>query len=62
MRCMRYLVLLVMLPLAGCSVLFPTDVDPCPLPPEQHPEAWQQIPILDATGAVVMYSYVCTGR
>lgn len=35
---------------AGCA-LFPTQVDPCPLPPEQHPEAWSAVPM----------GYVCGG-
>lgn len=52
-------VFLLLLPLGGCKVLFPTDVDPCPLPPEQHPEAWKVTPMTDAAGNVIMYSYVC---
>lgn len=38
--------------LSGC--LFPTAVDPCPTPPEQHPEAWQ--PITTREGIVLGYA------
>lgn len=36
---------------AGCA-LFPTAIDPCPLPPERHPEAWTPIGM----------GYVCGGE
>jgi len=46
--------------LTGC--LFPSDVDPCPMPPEQHPEAWQRIDVKTADGWLVGYAYVCGGQ
>lgn len=55
---MRYLFLL--LPLAGCG-LFPAEVDPCPMPPEQHLDVWVAVPLTDATGNVISISYACRG-
>lgn len=54
---MRYLPLLLLL--SGCDVLFPDAPDPCPTPPEQHPEAWKAVPMKDAAGNVIAYSFVC---
>lgn len=55
-------VALLALAVGGCDVLFPTAVDPCPLPPEKHPEAWTEIPMYDAGGSIIAYTYVCASQ
>lgn len=53
-------VTLCTLALSGCKVLFPTDVDPCPLPPEKHPEVWTANATRDAAGNVLFWTYTCS--
>ena len=56
---MRVLLMLPLALLAGCDALFPSAPDPCPLPASAHPEAWTAIPMTDAQGNILAYSYVC---
>lgn len=52
--------LLLIVALVGCDILFPTSVDPCPTPPEQHPEAWTAVPVKTPAGDIVAWTYVCS--
>lgn len=51
---MRALLLVVLVFVAGCDVFFPSSPDPCPKPPEEHPEAW--VPIVTAQGDTIGYA------
>jgi hypothetical protein len=54
---MRLVILAAVVLVAGCR--FATAPDPCPTPPEQHPESWTAVPVKDATGTVIGTTYLC---
>lgn len=51
---MKTILLVFVLLVCGCH--YATAPDPCPMPPEQHPEAWT--PIKDTTTGQIV-GYVC---
>lgn len=50
--------LVVLALVAGCAM----PSDPCPMPPEQHPEAWTARPVYDQNGALFGTAYICTSQ
>jgi hypothetical protein len=56
---LRRVLLVALLAASVVSCAVPTD--PCPLPPEQHPEAWTARPVLTPAGDLVAWTYICTG-
>lgn len=55
---LRRLLVPLLLPFAAVACDL-TGPDPCPMPPDQHPEAWRVVPLHDEAGNVVTYAYVC---
>lgn len=53
-RCFLFILLLMLI--SGCKVLFPTAIDPCPTPPEQHQDVWT--PIKTAEGVIIGWTCI----